>query len=344
MKRRPLFLALLATLVLCATKAREKAAEAEALYSQRMFGALPSVLSELGSSLLPADTTSPELGVLRRLEGHLCLFGREKDSNVDFDCAWRKYAEAARAGDAEALFYVGFFLDNLLFDSLLPLQSFLGSGTTPDQRAINAVAATCYYMSATGGFVPAMLVMGNRADPVNKCSAASAYYARAAHEMMGSFNRSYQPGQQKVGIVLTAVDPFSGSDSLLDHLSGLRMYEQIADRIGEKRRQAEMLGSISERLLLRHEYLLAKLTAEKAINLEQNDTKANYVMGVLSTIGTSQPNYTLARLHLEVSAEQKHAEALNALGFIHLNGLGVPADETQAYAYFNRILLLRSRK
>ncbi len=328
-------------------KTKEKLAKTEELYAKHMFAPFRTALSDL-NKLIPPDSLSPELGVLRRLEGHACLFGMEKDSSVDPHCAWKKYALSARAGDPEGLFYAGVILDNFLFDSLAPLQDMFAAQISALVRAstqrshvqiVKAIATSCFYMSAVGGFAPAMMLLGNRADPANvvKCTTASTYYANAAHVLIPQFNQSYQNAQIKLNSIVTAVDPFESSDNLADHLAGLRMYEQVAYGLDEKTEQAKMLGQISEHYLLKQEYDLACAAAKKAMSIDPNNTNANYVYGVINMIGKGvQQNYTSARTHLEISARQKHAEALNALGFIHLNGFGVPVNEIVAHDFFKR--------
>ena len=97
--------------------------EAELLYEQKNFSSLVSELSKIRA--LP-NLNKITLGAINRLEGHICLFGKKKDKNIDLSCAWKKYAEASRYGDIEGMFYAAFILNNFLFDTLDPLKEQFG--------------------------------------------------------------------------------------------------------------------------------------------------------------------------------------------------------------------------
>ena len=84
-----------------------------------------------------------------------------------------------------------------------------------------------------------------------------------------------------------------------------------------------------------NEYDNARNLAEKALKLDSENKVAKYIIGILNLKGFTTPvNYTNAKKHLEISAKQKYPDSMNALGIMHLNGLGVIQNNDIALSYF----------
>jgi len=319
----------------------------ESLFYNRHFNELHKKLSKIHSLIKISNMeNNKEInGLLNLYEGHLCFFGEDKDKNIDLSCAWKKYVNSAKFGNSEALFYVGIFIENLMFDNLEILEELFkkkieivkqANDFKGKINALSSISNTLFYMSAISGFAPAMQLLGNRASfDTKKCNTASGYYSKAAHKLLPYFNQSFQNYYVKMDTILTSTDPYAKTDDLTEHTSGLRMYEQIASEYENLAEGMDLLGKIAEKYLSMRDYELAKMAAEKALSKDKNNSNSNYVLGVLHMSGVISPiNYTQALPHLIIASEKKHAEALNALGFMYLHGYGVEQDEALAYEYF----------
>ena len=317
--------------------------EAEFLYDKSEFSALINKIKEL-RQLQNLDKSI--LGAISRLEGHICLFGQGKNGYIDLSCAWKKYIDASRKGDAEGLFYTAFLLKNLLFDSLEPLKdqfgseiSLVDSTSTLNEKIklINAIAYNMYYLSSIGNFPLALKYIGNniRLDPID-CLAAVSYYTKAADFLLSYFNESFYDMYEEDLLITNSVKPFAKRKE--STLSIIKFNEAVYSLYNRNAENSEsQLSTIAFQYLLYREYDLAKNLAERLMKKNQYDRIANYIMGVLYMTGNGVPiDYNSALSYFNISSLYQNTYATNALGYMYMNGLGVKKNETLALEHFTQ--------
>ncbi len=310
---------------------------AESLYNNRNYDSLLSVLESLNQA---QNLTSRQRSIVHRLQGYLCLWGQDKDQNVDLPCAWREFVESSRLGDAAAYFYVGFLLSNHLYSdlSLLPSWNTIWETEKPEivLRKTQAIAATCYYISAVGGYVPAIVAMANyRLNSGKDCVAAANYYMKAAARLP-LYNSTVYTGNARTKYILTVTDPYRDVEEEIDPeyaLSTIKSIPLRADKLS-------IFVVVALHLFHTQRYRESMDILTQILTIQPKHTVANYFLGLIYMrgLGMEQQEPTMALHHLEIAAEST-AEAYNALGVMYFEGVGLHNNSVVATEYFKRAAL-----
>ena len=299
----------------------------ESLYFEMKYNELENKLHELnGIKSLNASV----LGIVYRIKGHLCFFGKNVDSNVNIQCAWRNYVYSAKYGDPEGLFFTALFLDNLMFESLDPLKEYFdrnidliesASDINEKIQALKALTHTMYSLASAAGCPLASMRMGNMLSKRNDRSLSVAeYYFQAADKLFPYFvNKSVSDFSSKL-IISSATSPYEIDTRNVDAVKLIRLLEiinEVYNNIGIYDTSTLLKSYINYK-----EYDLAKALAEKVSSDDPAYSYASYVMGLINVMNKSgDGNYTLA---YELLRNSSDSDAYNLLGYLYLEGIYEP--------------------
>ncbi len=315
---------------------------AESFYATEDFGALSDLIA--ASRSRNQRTSNSTLGGLRRLEGHVCLFGKMQDRHVDLDCAWKNYISGARLGDSEATFYVAFMLDNRLFQSLSPLEELFPEqgeevARDPEPRRaaerLKALSKTLVYLAAVGGFPLAMIKLGyHESAGHTTCPLAWKYYSKAASLLLPEFSQPFRIEFLQETLVLTSLDPYHNFDYYAEFESAIRFYDKVSHSLTSDQPKAEWLMWVAHGYMHRGEYETAKNITDEVIAMFPDYADANYVYGIFHYLGVGFPqDHVLAFRYFAKAAGMGHNDALGAVGYMYTQGDGVKRNAILAKSY-----------
>ena len=256
---------------------------AEEYYHDKDYDKLSDLLKKINADKL----TRPQSATLSRLKGHLCLFGKGWDQYVDLSCALKNYAVGARLGDPESYFFVGFMLNNFLFNDITILKELLDYSDLENLELpqiisrIKTISENCYYLSSLGGYLPAIVAVAYRHNTTRNCTASAEYYAKASEMLPVSTNHSLFMIGVQMRYILTKADPYQDKgEELIDPEYALRTLSSIplrTDKLG-------LLVTIAFHLFRTKRYSEAKSAFKKILSIQPSLAIANYYLGVISLL------------------------------------------------------------
>jgi len=279
------------------------------------------------------ELSNYEIGIVHRIKGHLCLFGQEKDSNIDLSCAWKEYIQGASKGDYHSYFYVGFMMNNYLFDDITEIKKLVGNKMfnmnltdfkTSDKNVvkekIKAIASTCYYIAFLGDYLPA-IVYHAYSNSFNKhaleCNESAFYYEKVAEQLADSSQYFVYKGEQPQPYILTKCDPYN-TENYVDKIGemdpdyAIRTLSTIPLRIDK----LGILVNITHYLFRSKKYTEAFDSYLKILPIAPQDPHINYYLAFMYLFGFGTPqNLPKALFHIKASYTQ-NPESINLLGIL----------------------------
>lgn len=313
----------------------ELTVQAEKYYSSRQYDKLKDVLNQIEQN----DVDNP---VLNRLKGHLCLFGEDKDKNIDLDCAWRNYAAAAKKDDGESYFYLGFMLENFLFSDLQVVKSSFpqfdersAKSTSELVKLIQKTALSSFNASARKNFVPALITMGYKEQD---CKKSFQHYAKAAEILFSKQENISQlyTGKFNDELILTKADPYAAASRGMDPEYTLR----VLDNIVVVPSNAQQFVDAGINLFRVDRFAEAISVFKKVLEANKENPWVNYYMGIMHLFGLGTEQDINEAVSYFLVSYDMFSESKNAIGFIreHYDVIkwNVTAEEIYISAAQNR--------
>ena len=293
-------------LLLTFVSASELSSKAEKYYKKKQYDKLKEVLNKIHES-------DP---VLNRLKGHLCLFGQNKNENIDLDCAWKSYAAAAKRNDAESYFYLGFMLNNFLFSDLqLVKNSFpdfdISSAKSTDEliALVEAKAESFFKIAADQKFILATIKLG---DIEPTCSGAMKYYVEAADILFADQDLILYPEKINKQRILRKSKPYREKYEEMDPEYALQILNNLSSLASNNR----VFLNVGINLYRVGRYEEAIKIFKKLLSHDIDSPLANYFMGLMYYYGQGVEQDIKQAINYFKHNHKKFRESMNAIGVI----------------------------